>query len=818
LANEPQIWIFGKDDNLKLILGSGPSACPIVSAVTDEVLNGDYNLDFTIPSDHADSYAFGSGDTAVIQRPDGVYIAFQIGEIEDVKPNFVRNVYCKHAVIELADEIITRKAWYWSNSTTVMNGLLTGTRWSLGYSDVAASKANFTATNNTVLECIANFLLTYKMEIGYRVTISGGAITARLIDLYTARGTNKGRRFEWTKDLTGIERTVNTEAIKTALIGIGADTGVPIKATTQTEQLKTKAPNFLSFSQAVWKVSAASNIFHYDIADPTKEISRFSPVCSTNTASLVLDKGVYAGVSGSSNSSIKLTKSDPMAENLSVNTKDSPTNVDASTLMRFSVYVNASKSNAGQLNIICYDTDGLIITTLTKAVTFSTGGFVRYDYSFTTPNNCAAVAIEVKALAVTNKFILWCDAFMMDIGAALQAWVQGWQYSPRPFDKPIDVNYLEDNAAKALYGRANGTRHKWGFYVNNNQDDPDLLIKETYDALQQLKKPQVSYILKVVDLSKTLAETFMNVQLGDPVTVIDDGMAIELQSRIIEIKQDLLRSEKTEIVLETLRAIRTITIGGADYHSTTVPTINSMVNIVNKIDGNPFNFMETQEAGGINTEWLVGEINALRNVITAGGGTVTMTDGKGILIESDPVNHTGSAMKLISGGFGIAPTGSWNGTDYAWTTFGTGDGFTADKINAGTLNATQVRIQMNTGTFYIDGNGIHHTNFQLLSNGSATFSGTITGGSIVGANITSANDMYVGGPTDIAMKRIYFSSGALIQCYGSLPIMELSTWRLDIVDQQAINIGSAGTTTTFGGTVDFSGVTINGLNNTAVFG
>lgn len=819
-GNELYIWIFGNDDNLKVILGAGVNSCPIYKATTDEVLNGDFNLEFTIPSDHADSYAFGSGDTAVIQRPDGTYAAFQIGEIEDIKPDYVRDVFCRNALVELDDEIITRQAWYWATSTTVMTGLLKGTRWTLGNSDTAASKANFTATNNTVLECIVNFLLQYKLELGYRVTISGGQITGRIIDLYLARGTNKGRRFEWSKDLTGITRTVNTDEIKTALIGIGADTGVVIKTSTQTEALKMKQPNFLSFSSTVWKATAvASNIFHPDIADPSKDISRFNPVCSTNTAGLVLDKGVYATVSGSSNSSIKLSKTDPMAENLSINTKDSPTNVDASTVYHFSCYVNAIKANSGQLNIYCYDSDGLLITTLTKAVSFTAGGFARYDYSFTTPSNCTAIAIEVKALAVTNKFYMWMDGFQMDIGAALQAWVQGWTFSPRPFDKPAGVNYLEDNTAKALYGRANGTRHKFGFYINNQQDDPDLLIKETYDMLQQLKKPQVSYSIKVIDLSKTIADAFQSVQLGDPVVAIDDGMGLALQSRIVEIKQDLLNPEATEIVLESLRNVQTITVGGTEYHSTTVPTVGSLVNINNKIDGNPFNFMQTQAAGGINTEWLIGEINTLRNTISAGNGTVTMTDGKGILIESDPVNHTGSAMRLIGAGFGIAPTGSWNGTDYAWTTFGTGDGFTANKINAGTLNATQVKIQMNTGSFYIDGDGIHHTNFQLLSNGSATFSGTITGGSIVGAQITTANNLYVGGTTDVTTKNIYFSSGALISCYGSLPIMEISTWRLDLYDQSVINLGGSGTTTTVMGTIDFSGATVTGLAaNTAVFG
>lgn len=63
-----------------------------------------------------------------------------------------------------------------------------------------------------------------------------------------------------------------------------------------------------------------------------------------------------------------------------------------------------------------------------------------------------------------------------------------------------------------------------------------------------------------------------------------------------------------------------------------------------------------------------------------------------------------SAMMLSGSGFAIAASkredGSWD-----WRTFGTGKGFTADEINAGTLNAGQITI-LGTDDFFWDADSI----------------------------------------------------------------------------------------------------------------
>lgn len=90
------------------------------------------------------------------------------------------------------------------------------------------------------------------------------------------------------------------------------------------------------------------------------------------------------------------------------------------------------------------------------------------------------------------------------------------------------------------------------------------------------------------------------------------------------------------------------------------------------------------------TEKLQGNINTAKNMVLNSTGTVKFTD-QGILIHDQPSESNSSwAMRLNSTGFAIAngknADGSWN-----FRTFGTGKGFTADEITAGTLEAIVIK-------------------------------------------------------------------------------------------------------------------------------
>lgn len=125
--------------------------------------------------------------------------------------------------------------------------------------------------------------------------------------------------------------------------------------------------------------------------------------------------------------------------------------------------------------------------------------------------------------------------------------------------KILGVEYLEDTAAKAKWGRAGGTRHRWGYYENPDLLDPIRLLQETDALLDQTIEPEISYEMKVTDLERFSGYAHEKVRLGDTVVVIDRTFKPELyiSARILELKRYLTEPEKDELVLGRFRPLIT---------------------------------------------------------------------------------------------------------------------------------------------------------------------------------------------------------------------------------------------------------------------
>lgn len=129
----------------------------------------------------------------------------------------------------------------------------------------------------------------------------------------------------------------------------------------------------------------------------------------------------------------------------------------------------------------------------------------------------------------------------------------------------------------------------------------------------------------------------------------------------------------------------------------------------------------TSALGNILTDKLEGSINTALNSIAGSEGRMYWEDGKFICRDGKTDAESTMAMLLSPAGFMIADSklddGSWN-----WRTFGTGAGFTADEIIAGTLRAIAIE-------------GVNIT------------ASTLTGGEIIGAKIKGGslniNDRFI---------------------------------------------------------------------------
>lgn len=116
-----------------------------------------------------------------------------------------------------------------------------------------------------------------------------------------------------------------------------------------------------------------------------------------------------------------------------------------------------------------------------------------------------------------------------------------WKKSAgNPLDKPAGQEYLEDPSATAVYGFSDG-KPRIGFVEFDKINDKNLLIKATYDKLQELKRPKVSFKASVTDVG--------SLNLGDTVAIIRHDLKIEYLTRVYKVTHDLLNRQNNTVEL-----------------------------------------------------------------------------------------------------------------------------------------------------------------------------------------------------------------------------------------------------------------------------
>lgn len=292
-----------------------------------------------------------------------------------------------------------------------------------------------------------------------------------------------------------------------------------------------------------------------------------------------------------------------------------------------------------------------------------------------------------------------------------------------PVDKPAGQDWVGDPNALAQWGRAGGTRHRFGVFTDGNQADPSALLQETWQALQSASQPLVSYQMSVVDLEQIAGYAHEAVRLGDTVAVIDTEFSPELRitAQVIEIDRDLINPQNTQIVLGNF-----------------LPITASVMKQVSDLQGqvNSIQSSAVQVTDKIPTSKLEGVIDALQNEVQSSQGYVYLTSDEGLLILDAPKDQNPTkAIQLKGGIIAIANSKDANG-NWQWRTFGTGDGFTADLIKTGTLQGVsitlggsgngngQFTLEDSSGNTFItmDNNGIKLSNGATMMGGSGVLS------------------------------------------------------------------------------------------------
>ena len=119
-----------------------------------------------------------------------------------------------------------------------------------------------------------------------------------------------------------------------------------------------------------------------------------------------------------------------------------------------------------------------------------------------------------------------------------------------PVDKPLYQEWVGDPEALEVYGRPNGDgtlRHRFGIFDNGDIEDPEKLLKATWEALQEQKRPLDNYQMDVFLLEDITGYEHEKARLGDTTFAIDRSFAkpIEIEQRIISFEYDVADPDNT---------------------------------------------------------------------------------------------------------------------------------------------------------------------------------------------------------------------------------------------------------------------------------
>lgn len=186
-------------------------------------------------------------------------------------------------------------------------------------------------------------------------------------------------------------------------------------------------------------------------------------------------------------------------------------------------------------------------------------------------------------------------------------------------------------------------------------------------------KPQVTISVDMVMIEDTElyadVKGLVEVSLGDTVHCRNNNLDIVTDERVTELEWDCVND-------------RILSVSLGDYQ---FDYISNQVSINNRIES------AIREDGSVIGSQVQGILDAVKTQFHALRDVAQKQDVRAMLFEDlNPDSPTFGAMCLGSMGFEIASKRTSDGKDWIWSTFGTGQGFFADYIIAGTMLADRI--------------------------------------------------------------------------------------------------------------------------------
>ena len=238
--------------------------------------------------------------------------------------------------------------------------------------------------------------------------------------------------------------------------------------------------------------------------------------------------------------------------------------------------------------------------------------------------------------------------------------------SGKPVDKPLGQEFIELPEMTAYYGYPDG-EPRTGIVEFGDIEEPEQLLKATYDRLVETSRPQVQFKAKV--------QTTGDMQLGEEVAIIRSDLDFRYKTRVFRVKRDYLNNMFTEVELgdkltESLASrIKKIDTTNARREETIIQYVQTAANGKNKIFRGP---VEPTEGMMVNDLWYKpvgegetmlytwnGEIWELSKV-SAGllAGTLDAENGDVNLINVNVANIVGNTSNFVSTAWNTSANGS----------------------------------------------------------------------------------------------------------------------------------------------------------------
>lgn len=135
------------------------------------------------------------------------------------------SVYAESSLCELLDDFIEEQHLVSRTAAQALAVALAPTRWSLAYCDVSGT-AGCVLYHVNALWALRRVAEVWGGEVTPVITVSDGRVSSRAIRFEGRRGSWRGLRFTYGKNMAGCTRTVLEQDVYTALYGF--DAGLPL--------------------------------------------------------------------------------------------------------------------------------------------------------------------------------------------------------------------------------------------------------------------------------------------------------------------------------------------------------------------------------------------------------------------------------------------------------------------------------------------------------------------------------------------------------------------------------------------------------------